>query len=300
MGDVPAASRGDQGLDPYVVITPVRNEEAYVEQTIKSMLNQTRPPVEWVLVDDGSTDRTSQILARYALSTPWLQVVTRPDRGFRASGRGVIDAFYDGYRALRAPNWAFIVKLDGDLVFDQGYFAQCLTRFAREPRLGIAGGTIHSVGKNGINPDRHPVFHVRGATKIYRRSTWEEIGGLVAEPGWDALDEIRANMLGWQTQTFTDLVLTQLRPTGSAQGQWSDWLKGGEGSYQVGYHPLFLLARSIARARRSPYLIATIGLLLGYLRAFVTRHPRAADPVTVSYVRQQQLARLLGKETIWR
>lgn len=297
---VPTASRGDQGLAPYVVITPVRNEEDYVEQTIESMLNQTIPPAEWILVDDGSDDRTPQILEQYALRVPWLRVVTRPDRGFRESGRGVVEAFYHGYRHLRSRDWDFIVKLDGDLVFENDYFERCLRHFAQEPLLGIAGGTIESVGKNGIRPEGHPVFHVRGATKIYRRRSWEEIGGLVSAPGWDALDEIKANMLRWQTRTFPDLVLTQLRPTGSAQGQWRDWLKGGEGSYLIGYHPIFLFARSILRARRSPYLIASTGLLVGYVRAFVKRLPRAADAETVAYVRKQQLARLLGRESMWR
>jgi len=296
---VPGPS-GDQVLPPYVVITPVRNEENFVEQTIQSMLSQTVRPAEWVLVDDGSSDRTPQILGQYALSVPWLRVVTRADRGFRLSGRGVVDAFYDGYRQLRSRDWGFIVKLDADLLFESDYFEQCLRRFVQQPRLGIAGGTIESMSKNGIQRESHPAFHVRGATKIYRRRSWEEIGGLVSAPGWDGIDEIKANMMRWQTRTFPDLVLRQLRPTGAAQGQWRDWLKGGEGCYHIGYHPLFLLARSVVRARRSPYLIASIGLLVGYLRASVKRLPRVADAETVAYVREQQLARLLGKNTIWR
>jgi poly-beta-1,6-N-acetyl-D-glucosamine synthase len=291
---------GDQGHAPYVVITPVRNEEKYVEQTIQSMLNQTIPPAEWILVDDGSSDGTPQILRRYASEVPWLRVITRADRGFRASGRGVVDAFYEGYHQLRSQEWGFIVKLDGDLVFDADYFEQCLQRFAGNPTLGLGGGTIESLGKNGFERESHPMFHVRGATKIYRRRFWEDIGGLVSAPGWDGLDEIKGNMLMWESRTFSDLILKQLRSTGSAQGQWSDWLKRGEGCYLIGYHPLFLLARSIARVTKPPYLVASTGLLIGYVRASVERRPRAADAETIAYVRQQQIARLLGRETIWR
>jgi poly-beta-1,6-N-acetyl-D-glucosamine synthase len=295
-------SKGDHGTVGYVAITPVRNEEDYIEQTIQSMLSQTLPPAEWILVDDGSSDRTPKILAGYANQVPSLRVVTRPDRGFRASGHGVVEAFYEGYRHLETHDWRYIVKLDGDVVFGKDYFERCLEYFAEEPRLGIAGGTIESVSSEGIRTEPHPKFHVRGATKIYRRSCWEEIGGLIAMPGWDALDEIKANMLNWQTRTFPDLVLTQLRATGMAQGQglWRDWVKGGEGAYLVGYHPLFLLARSIVRAGRSPYLIASTGLLAGYLRSLMRRQPRGADPETIAYVRKQQLARLLGRESIWR
>jgi len=295
-----ASTDGNHETAPYVVITPVRNEERYVEETIRSMVNQTISPAEWILVDDGSVDRTPEILEKHSGDVPWLSVVTRPDRGFRSSGGGVVDAFSSGYEQLRSGDWGFIVKLDADLAFEPDYFEQCLQRFTEEPQLGIAGGTIESVGKDGIRRERHPEFHVRGATKIYRRAAWEEIGGLINAPGWDGIDEIQANKLGWRTRTFPDLTLTQLKPTGSAEGQWRDWLKGGEGCYQIGYHPLFLLARSVAQARRRPYLVASAGLLAGYLRAWLRHLPRAADADTVAYVREQQLAKLLGRDTIWR
>lgn len=301
MTDSPSASPDrDQPLGSYVVITPVRDEEEYVEETIRSMLKQTIPPVNWILVDDGSRDRTPEILQRYVGSTPWLDVVTREDRGFRATGSGEVDAFYEGYSNLRTDEWDFIVKLDADLVFDEDYFERCLRHFAQEPRLGIAGGTIESVGKNGIYRESHPSFHVRGATKIYRRTAWEALTGIVAAPGWDTLDEVRANILDWKTRTFPEIVLRQLRPTGSALGQWRSWLKDGEGCYLVGYHPLFLLARSVFRLSRRPYVVAAAGLLTGYVWALVRRVPRTASVDTMCYLRRQQMARLLGRDTIWR
>jgi len=284
----------------YVVITPIRDEEEYVEQTIRSMLQQTIRPLQWILVDDGSRDRTPEILQSYASSKSWLDVVTRRDRGFRATGTGEVDAFYDGYRQLRTDEWDFIVKLDADLVFGADYFERCLRHFAQEPKLGIAGGTIESVGKEGVYRESHPSFHVRGATKIYRRATWEALGGIVAAPGWDTLDEVTANARGWETRTFPEIVLRQLRPTGSALGQWRSWLKDGEGSYLVGYHPLFLLARSVFRLTRRPYVVAAAGLLTGYVWALLRRVPRTATVDTISYLRAQQMAKLLGRDTIWR
>lgn len=301
MTDHPSASPGrDQPHSSYVVITPVRDEEEYVEETIRSMLKQTIRPVKWILVDDGSQDRTPEILQRYAGSTPWIEVVAREDRGFRATGSGEVDAFYDGYSQLRNDDWDFIIKLDADLVFEEDYFERCLKHFAQNPRLGIAGGTIESVGKQGIYRESHPSFHVRGATKIYRRTAWDAIGGIVAAPGWDTLDEVNANLLEWETRTFPEIVLRQLRPTGSGLGQWRSWLKDGEGSYRVGYHPLFMLARSVFRLPRRPYLVAAVGLLMGYLGALVRRVPRTASVDTMSYLRRQQMDRLLGRDTIWR
>lgn len=300
MSDVPAGSDRDQSLGSYVVISPVRDEEGYVEQTIRSMLGQSIAPAHWVLVDDGSRDRTPEILRRYADSAPWLDVITRDDRGFRATGSGEVDAFYAGYGQVKTGRWDFIVKLDADLTFDEDYFERCLEHFAQEPRLGIAGGTVESVGANGVYRESHPSFHVRGATKIYRRTAWEEIGGIVAAPGWDTLDEVRANFLGWETRTFPDIVLRQLRPTGSGLGQWRSWVKDGTGSYLVGYHPVFLLARSAFRLARRPYGVAGAGLLTGYMWSLVRRLPRTASDDTISYLRQQQVAKLLGRETIWR
>lgn len=291
----------DRPGPPYVVVTPVRDEEAHLEEVIRSVVAQTWQPLEWIIVDDGSTDRTPQILIEQAAAVPWMTVVTRPDRGFRASGAGVVQAVQVGVDSLRSNDWEFLAKLDGDLSLPSDYFEECLNRFAADPKLGIAGGTIESAyGEGGFRRERHPEFHVRGATKIYRRSTWEDIDGLVDVPGWDGIDEIEANRLGWRTRTFPDLVLRQMKPTGSAEGQWRDWRKGGAGAYQIGYHPLFVLARSFARATRPPYLIASAGLLTGYVQALLRRDPRAVGADTLAYVREQQMARLLGKETIWR
>lgn len=293
-------TRGAPDQPSYVVITPVRNEEEYIEETIRSMLGQYLRPAVWIIVDDGSQDRTPEILETYSRQVPWLTVVTRSDRGFRATGRGEVDAFYEGLECLETDQWEFIVKLDADLAFEADYFAECLSRFRDNPRLGIAGGTIVTVGRRGEYQESHPRFHVRGATKIYRHETWNDIGGLVSAPGWDTLDEIRANMLDWVTLTFSDVFLTQLRPTGSSLGQWQNFLKDGEGCYLVGYHPLYLLARCVVRLVRRPYVIGSAGLLAGYVLALVRRMPRSASPETIRYLRTQQVRRLMGRETVWR
>lgn len=186
----------------YVIISPVRDEEKYIERTIQSVMRQTIRPVEWVIVDDGSCDRTAAILDDYASREPWIRPVHRKNRGHRKSGTGVMEAFYDGYPTLQTRDWDFLVKLDGDLSFDENYFASCLERFQNNPKLGVAGGTILNEGANGLEPERSHDFHVRGATKIYRRQCWEAIGGLLRQTGWDTLDEVKANMLGWQSKSF--------------------------------------------------------------------------------------------------
>ncbi len=120
----------------YVIITPVRDEERFIESTIESVCRQSARPAEWVIVDDGSTDRTGDIIDRYAAQNSWITVVHRPNRGFRKAGGGVMEAFYDGYKAAQCKDWDFIVKLDGDLSFAPEYFEKCFGYFQRDPELG--------------------------------------------------------------------------------------------------------------------------------------------------------------------
>src|ERR1700682_616650 len=126
----------------YVIITPARDEEAYLRNTIESMVKQTILPTEWVIVNDGSTDRTGQIIDEYAARYPWIRAVHRTNRGFRKAGGGVVDAFNDGYRQVACTEWDYIVKLDGDLSFEPDYFERCFNHFANETRLGVGGGVM--------------------------------------------------------------------------------------------------------------------------------------------------------------
>ena len=146
------------------------------------MVRQTIPPQKWVIVDDGSTDDTFEISRKASSEHSWITVIRRPDRGFRKSGGGVVEAFYDGYAAVSEEPWEFIVKLDGDLTFEPGYFEACFAQFANDARLGIGGGTIlvRDNGRLRVDSPDDPPFHVRGATKIYRRACWEQISPLVA------------------------------------------------------------------------------------------------------------------------
>lgn len=284
----------------YVIISPVRDEEKFIEGTIRCVAAQSIRPSEWIIVDDGSTDRTGDIIDRYASEYPWICAVHRANRGFRKSGAGVIEAFNDGLNRLRCNDWDFIVKLDGDLVFAADYFENCFEHFRRDPRLGIGGGAIFHVLKGIEKIEEVPHFHVRGATKIYKRECWEAIRGLWVAPGWDTIDEVKANMFGWNSRSFTDVRVHHQRLTGTAESLWKDLIKGGRSRYFAGYHPLFMIAGCLRRVIRKPYLMGSAGLLYGYLSAYWKRLPHVDDPALIGYLREQQLRRLFGKETIWR
>lgn len=284
----------------YVIISPVRDEEAYLRSTIDSMVAQTLRPAEWVIVNDGSTDGTGQIIDEYAARHPWIRTVHRHNRGFRKAGGGVVEAFNDGLSTLSVSDWDFIVKMDGDLSFEPAYFERCLANFREDPTLGVGGGVICYI-ENGLKRfEPCPVFHVRGASKIYRRECWEAIGGFWPAPGWDTMDEVKANMLGWSTRSFSDLHLRHHRYTGSADGIWSGLVKNGRANYICGYHPIFMLAKCFRRLWRKPYVIGSAALAYGYLSGYWSRTPQVDDRQTIIYLRRQQLGRLWRRETIWR
>ena len=284
----------------YVVITPVRDEEEHLEETIRSVINQTIRPTEWIIVNDGSTDLTPDIIDKYAEQNQWIRGVHRTNRGFRKSGGGVVEAFYDGFERLSCHDWDFVVKLDGDLSFEPDYFERILGVFSKEPKLGIAGGTLYYFSRGELQKERNPQFHVRGATKVYRRECWRQIGGLWPAAGWDTIDETGASMRGWTTMSIPDIQVLHHRPTGGADGMWYDSVKHGRIWYAVGYHPLFVLASCLYRAVHKPYLVRSVGGLYGYLHAYLTRVPRVNDSALIKFVRREQMKRLLGQETIWR
>jgi len=285
----------------YVVVTPARDEEEHLASTIQAMADQSCRPHPWIIVNDGSTDRTAEIADRASRDHPWIQTVHREDRGCRKPGGGVIDAFYDGYELVSTGDWDFIVKLDADLSFEADYFESCFDRFRHEPDLGIGGGMVCSrIGEEMRKEGTHdPSFHVRGATKIYRRDCWFAIGELLRAPGWDTLDEIKANMLGWKTHPFPDLVLVQHRPTGGAEGSWKDAEKNGRANYIAGYHPLFMIAKCLKRLPRRPVVRQSVALFWGYFGAWLRGVRRVDDPELIAYLRKQQVRRLLFRDSLW-
>ena len=286
----------------YIVISPVRDEEAYIEKTIQSMVSQTLRPIQWIIVNDGSTDKTGDIAERYSQEYSWVNVIHRKNRGYRKAGEGVIEAFYDGIIAITDQDWCFIVKLDGDLSFEPDYFQRSLDYFDIDTWLGIAGGTVCVLEKDILRVDSpgDPRFHVRGATKIYRRQCWEKISPLVKAPGWDTIDEMKANLHGWTTRTFSDLKLIQLKPTGAADRKWGNWYKNGRANYITGYHPVFMLAKCLKRAFQKPLFVEAAALWTGFFSGYLKGIPRLQETDVIRYLRRQQIRRMLMLSSIYK
>jgi glycosyltransferase involved in cell wall biosynthesis len=289
----------EQVTRKYVIVSPVRDEAQHIGRTVESVIGQTIRPVEWIIVDDGSRDRTGEIIEQYASQYPWIVPVHRADRGRRVAGLGVMEAFHQGYERLQCNDWEFIVKLDGDVGLGPDYFEICFQRFAEDPNLGICGGVMYYEQNGELRIDEQPLSHVRGAIKLYTRSCWRAIGGLIKNTGWDTVDEVHARMVGLRVRSFPDIKVVHHRPTGAADGAWRDNVKNGRADYVSGYYPLFTAAKCFRRLFQRPYVLKAIAHAYGYLSSYVKRMPRVKNKELIRYVRTQQLKRLLFMNTGW-
>lgn len=279
----------------YVIVSPVRNEEDFAALTLDSVLAQSVLPAQWVIVDDGSTDRTAEIVATYAARVPWIKLVKRPDRGFYYPGPGVVEVFNFGLASIDCKNWKFLVKLDMDLSFGESYFLELLNRFESKGRLGIASGfTVTKVNGRWI-PDRVRPDHPIGATKMYRRECFESSGGLLPVPGWDLADTLSAQMRGWTTEVFYELQLQHYRVTGSRRGaNWSRSILQGRFEYGQGYFFLFTLLKALRNSLDTPAVVGSVGRVVGYLWAWLCRDDFLFPKDMRDYLREKQKKALLS------
>ena len=284
-----------------LLITPARDEAEHLPAVLASLAAQTRPPDEWVVVDDGSTDATSELLARACAEIPFLRVVQTP-AGFTAARRDRLAAaaapraFNHGLRAARLrDDFDFVGKLDADTELPPRYFESLLERVAADPGLGIAGGVRHECAGDGTwHVLAIPADHVPGALKLYRRACFEAIGGMEELLGWDAIDETRARMTGWRTRSFDDLVALHHRAWGTADGRLRGRVRYGRSSWAAGQSAWWVVAKSgkVALTMR-PRGLSGAAYAWGYAAARARRLPRVQDEAYLRHVRREHRQRAL-------
>lgn len=281
-----------QPQDEYVLVSPCRNEDKYLRRTLDSVLAQSVLPSQWVIVDDGSTDATPRILTEYADRVPWIRIVTRPDRGARAVGPGVVESFYDGLAAIEQMRFKYLCKLDMDVDLPRGYFESLILKMRADPRLGTCSGQPYFTTEAGreISEKCGPEMSV-GMTKFYRRTCFEEIGGFVQEVMWDAIDCHSARRQGWLARSYpdTELRFEHLRPIGSSQkGVLAGRRRHGFGQYFMGTDPVYFLATAIFRMAHPPYLFGGLAMLDGYVSAWLRGADQLQDPELKDFIRRFQ------------
>ena len=278
----------------YVLITPARNEEAFIEQTIQSVISQTVLPKKWVIVSDGSTDRTDAIVQAYLPEYEWMELVRMPehrDRNFAAK----VSCFNAGYMCLKGVDYDIIGNLDADISFEKLYMAFLLSKFEANPRLGVAGTPFVERGIGTYDYKYTNVEHVSGACQLFRRACFEEIGGYIPIKGggidWVAVTSARWK--GWQTRTFEEKNCLHHRPMGTGGASvLGARFKLGKEDYYLGGHPVWAFFRAVFQAKEKPYVVGGLWLYAGYLFGAFTRIKRPLAPGLITFHRGEQMTRL--------
>ncbi len=259
-------------------------------RTLDSVAAQSVCPALWVIVDDGSTDETPNILKDYAARYDWIRIVPKPDRGHRAVGPGVIEAFYAGLETV-SEEYPYLCKLDLDLDLPPRYFETLMERMEEDPRIGTCSGKPYIRRNDQLVSERRGDEMSVGMTKFYRRTCFEAIGGFVREVMWDAIDCHKARQLGWKAVSWDhpDLNFEHLRPMGSSQTSiHTGRRRHGFGQYFMGSDPFYFFATSVFRALEPPYILGGISMLSGYLGAWIRRVPQLNDPSLRRFIRAYQ------------
>lgn len=270
-----------------------------MRSTLESVVAQSLQPALWVVVDDGSTDDTAAILQEYARRYPWMRIVTRWDRGHRSVGPGVIDAFYAGYQTIEPSDFEFMCKLDLDLELPPRYFEILMQRMADNLQIATCSGKAYVREDGTPVPERHGDDTSLGMTKFYRTACFEKIGGFVREVMWDGIDNHRCRMHGWIACSWDepDLRFIHLRPMGSSQDSiYVGRMRHGYGQYFMGTGPVFMFASALFRLNQKPYVLGSLAMMWGWLKAALQRKPRYEDMAFRRFLRRYQWrALLLGK-----
>lgn len=278
----------------YVVIIPAHNEEAFISQMLESLARQTLLPVEAIVVDDNSTDKTFQIASGFSNQYSWIKIVRNVSEAKNIPGSKVIRAFQRGMQEITC-NWDIIVKLDADLILPSDYFEKVISVFESDSQAGMAGG-FASIEKNGqwVLEKLTDNDHIRGAFKAYRKECFEQIGGLKPAMGWDTADELLARYHGWKVVTIPDLVVKHLKPTGSVYDKSARY-KQGEAFYALGYGLVItaIASAKLAMMKKKPLLF--FDYIKGYFKAKSARTTMLVTKEEARFVRKYRWRKMWGK-----
>jgi glycosyltransferase involved in cell wall biosynthesis len=272
------------------LVTPVRDEAGFIGAMIESIAGQTVRPLKWIIVDDGSTDATCEIVRDYARRHAFITLIELPPRSERQPGGE--NAISHGLHSLELGNYDFIARFDADLQFEPNYLEQILAKFSADPTLGIAGGGLYIQENGRLRPEKAPDYHVRGALKMYRTECYRQIGGLRTSMGWDTIDEVFAWTKGWTTRSFFEYRVIHRRPTGEGIRAHRIYWERGKAEYATWSHPLFVVLKTPKLAIGAAGPVAAICFLAGFVSAYLRRLERLQDAAFVNARRGQQWKRM--------
>ena len=277
----------------YVLITPARNEEDYIDLTLRSMVDQTLLPLKWVIVSDGSTDLTHEIVRQYEREHPWIELICLPERRERHFA-GKVNAFNAGYERVKNIGFEVLGNLDADVSFDPDHFEFLINKMTENPGMGVTGAPFRE-GDFQYDYRYSSIENVWGGCQLFRRECYEAIGGYMPLKGGciDHVAVLSARLHGWRTRTFTEKVCLHHRRMGTAmQGALKAKFKLGVKDYTVGNHPLWELVRTVYQFKNRPFVIGGLALGSGYVWSLARRSKIPLSAELVAFVRREQIERL--------
>ena len=281
----------NNGKLSHVVVTPSRNETDFFPALLESMTKQSILPSEWIIVSHNSGEAAKEFLNQASKKHDWISVVSVDDGSKRKRGSQIAKLVNTGL-SQTSLNWDFFSKIDADMILPRDYFADIFSKFSNSESLGIASGTCFILSNKSKEIEKTSPDHTRGGLKTYRRECYEEIGGIKEINGWDGVDNILAQMNGWETTSFLDLEVQHQRRTGSHSGLIVGCFESGRFAHSMGYFPPFMVARSLHRMASKPIFFGGISMFMGYLYSVLTRQKRSTEPEVAAFLRKKQKERL--------
>ena len=278
----------------YYIVIPAHNEEELISLTLESLISQTLLPKKVVVVNDNSTDKTSEIVLAVAKEHPFISLVEKKSSAIHLPGSKVIQAFQSGFETLDE-NYDVIVKIDADLIFPINYFETIDNHFKSDPTIGMVGGFCY-IEKNGewILENLTDKDHIRGALKAYRKEVFKQIGGLKPQMGWDTVDELLCKFYNWKVVTDTSLHVKHLKPTGANYNKTARY-KQGEAFYTLGYGFAItaIASAKLAMMKKKPLLF--IDYINGFWKAKSAKTPLMVTAEQAKFIRKYRLQKMKEK-----
>jgi len=275
-----------------LVITPAYNEEKFLQSTIDSIVNQEVLPDEWIIVDDNSEDKTSNIAQKAAINYKWINYIKKEKKHNTGPGKAIMEAFYFGYDNKKVDDFDIVMKLDADIILPKNYISEIIKRMQANKEIGICGGVCLT---NGIEEKITNLDHVRGAIKVYRKKCFLEIGGLLKRMGWDTVDEHSARFFSWSVVVFTDLKVHHQRKTNFKFGYLKAGYINGKMLYSIRMDLFLMFTNVLKWSLRFPYILSGFFLFFGYVKSMIFFDKKIVSKELGFFIRNYRYKRIREK-----
>lgn len=277
----------------YYIITPVKDEEKYIERCLKSVIVQDVCPEKWIIVNDNSKDRTRDILLEYSKKYPWIEVIDKisiDDK--REYGSKILEVFYYGFKLIEKNDFDFFLLLDGDIELPSNYIEEVIKAFKSDEKIGLIGGQLYNLINGELKEEKSNPNYIRGAFKTYRKECFVSVGGFKLTWNWDGLDNMEVLFHGWKILQLR-LKIVHLKPTGSNYSYFKERLLGGRELYLMRYDLLWVLLKSFQYFFKRPYVLGTIYFLYGYIICALRNEKRIVDRKLGAFISKQKYKNIL-------